>query len=148
MDLISVNNKNRALDIGCGSGILTFELCKHYGEVIGIDISEEMLSVAKSKRQRDNISYINMDANELCFEKTFDFIVSRTTFHHLFNIQSVLKQMKSMLNEGGKIVILDNVSKVETPPRWAYIVGAFQDFYIALSEIGLQKELERVIGKN
>lgn len=122
------SKKGRVLDIGCGSGILTIELSEHYKEVVGIDISEEMLSIARSKRQKDNISYIKMDANELFFDKTFDFIVSRATFHHLSDIQSVLNSMKSLLNKGGKIIILDNVSEVETPPRWVHIIGSFINF--------------------
>lgn len=122
------SKKGRALDIGCGSGILTFELSKHYKEVVGIDISEEMLSIARAKREKDNISYIKMDANELLFDTTFDFIVSSATFHHLSDIQNVLNRMKSLLNNDGKIIVLDNVSEVKTPPRWRHILGAFMNF--------------------
>jgi ubiquinone/menaquinone biosynthesis C-methylase UbiE len=52
------SQKDRALDIGCGSGILALELSKQYREIIGIDISEQMLLIAQSKRQRENIKYI------------------------------------------------------------------------------------------
>src|SRR5690625_6234836 len=74
-----------------------------------------MLEIAKYKRQRSNTVYLNMDAEHLNFKEKFDMIVSRTTFHHLNDIPHVIKQMKGILNDGGKIVILDNVSKVETP---------------------------------
>ena len=118
--------KGRALDIGCGSGLLVDKLASYYDEVVGIDISDQMLNLAKVRRQRSNTAYLNMDAAHLSFKEKFDFIVSRTTFHHLNNIPNVIKQMKGLLNDGGKIVILDNVSKVETPPTYAYILGAIQ----------------------
>lgn len=120
--------KARALDIGCGSGLLVEKLASYYNEVVGIDISNQMLDLARSKRQLTNTVYLNMDARQLDFHVKFDLIVSRTTFHHLDDIPGVVQQMKALLNEGGKIVILDNVSKVEAPPTYVYILGAFQEF--------------------
>ncbi|WP_342540516.1 methyltransferase domain-containing protein [Heyndrickxia sp. FSL K6-6286] len=120
--------KGRALDIGCGTGILVYELSNYFSEVVGIDISEGMLEFANKKRQCSNISYLKMDAENLSLGYKFDYIVSRTTFHHLRDISIVINQMKELLYEGGKIVILDNVSKVETPPTYVYILGAIQEF--------------------
>src|SRR5699024_2901037 len=91
--------KGRALDIGCGSGLLVEKLASYYDEVVGIDISNQMLDLAKSKRQLTNTVYLNMNAEQLTntvylnmnaeqlnFNEKFDFIVSRTTFHHLDDI--------------------------------------------------------------
>ena len=122
------SQRSTVLDIGCGSGILALELSKHYKEVIGIDISEQMLSFANLKRNRENIRYNNMDANKLNFDKRFDFVVSRATFHHLSDIPNVLNKIKTLLNKGGKIVILDNVSEIETPATYGYILGALSEF--------------------
>ncbi|WP_256083554.1 class I SAM-dependent methyltransferase, partial [Staphylococcus aureus] len=105
--------KGIALDIGCGSGVLVEKLASYYYDVVGIDISNQMLDLAKSKRQRTNTVYLNMNAEQLNCNEKFDFIVSRTTFHHLYDIASVIQQMKELLNEEGRIVILDNVSEVE-----------------------------------
>ena len=122
------SQRGRALDIGCGSGILANELSKHYKQVVGIDISDKMLEIAQAKRQNSNIGYVKMDANTMHFDAKFDFIVSRTIFHHLEDVPRVLNKAKELLASSGKIVILDNVSKVETPSRWVYIIGAFQEF--------------------
>ena len=88
--------KGKALDIGCGTGILIDELSNYFDEVIGIDFSNGMLEFAERKRKQSNISYINMDAESLSFDCKFDYIVSRTTFHHLTNIPSVINQMKEL----------------------------------------------------
>jgi ubiquinone/menaquinone biosynthesis C-methylase UbiE len=121
--------KGRALDIGCGSGLLVNELSNYFNEVVGIDISDEMLVIAKAKRQHSNTIYLNMNAENLNFDRKFDFIVSRTTFHHLNDIPRIINQIKTLLNNGGKIVILDNVSENETPPTYVYISGAIFEFF-------------------
>ncbi len=109
------NSKRRAIDIGCGSGILVECLRNEFEEVIGIDISSEMLNIAKSKRQFDNVTYISMNAENLSLKGRFDYIVSRTTLHHIEDKEALLTKLKDYLAPKGKIVILDNVSEVETP---------------------------------
>ena len=134
-------HRGRALDVGCGSGILVNELSSHFDEVVGIDISGEMLEIAKAKRQHSNTAYLNMDAENLIFDRKFDLIVSRTTFHHLKNIPSVINNMKKLLNDGGKIVILDNVSEKETPATYVYILGAIFEFIPHLRKFGLKNAI-------
>lgn len=136
-----VNNfsakRNAVLDIGCGSGILAFELAQHYDMVVGIDISLEMLAIAKTKRAASNIEYICMDADRIVFDRQFDLIVSSATFHHLKNLPATLEKLKTLLNPGGKVVLRDNVSEVETPATIVYIIGAFQDFLPDCLKYGL-----------
>ncbi|WP_079911716.1 class I SAM-dependent methyltransferase [Paenibacillus sp. 32352] len=133
--------RGRALDVGCGSGILVHELSSHFEEVIGIDISDELLEIAKAKRQRSNTSYLNMDAEHFTFDSGFDFIVSRTTLHHLNHIPSVINNMKGLLNDGGKLVILDNVSERETPPAYVYVIGAVLEFIPHHRKFGLRNAI-------
>nr|QXF69044.1 DNA adenine methylase [Enterococcus gallinarum] len=133
--------KGRALDIGCGSGLLVEKLASYYDEVVGIDISNQMLDLAKSKRQLTNTVYLNMNAEQLNFNEKFDFIVSRTTFHHLDDIASVIQQLKELLNEEGRIVILDNVSEVETPPTYVYKLGAIQEFLPHCFKFGIKNAI-------
>ena len=136
-NLLSKNNfstanlshfKGAALDIGCGSGILAFELAKHYATIVAIDISKEMLALAQQKRSAPNIQYIHMDADHLSLDRKFDLITSSGTFHHLQNLQSTLQAIKELLNPQGKVVLRDVVSEVETPATIVYLLGAAKDF--------------------
>ena len=55
MKLSNLKLGNRGLDLCCGTGEMAFqmkEMVGPYGEVIGIDFSEEMLAVAKEKMQK------------------------------------------------------------------------------------------------
>ncbi len=81
--LPTLNNKT-VLDLGCGYG----EHCIHFVKkgakrVVGIDISQKMLAIAKAENAHQNISYLNMpmeDIGEL--QERFDIVVSSLAFHY------------------------------------------------------------------
>jgi ubiquinone/menaquinone biosynthesis C-methylase UbiE len=134
-------SKGAALDIGCGSGILAFELAQYYDNVVAVDLSAKMLAIASQKRSASNIEYIQMDASQLALDRQFDLIVSAATFHHLPNLPAALDAIKKMLNPHGKIVFLDNISEVETPATIGYILGAARDFIPDCSTYGFRNAL-------
>jgi 2-polyprenyl-3-methyl-5-hydroxy-6-metoxy-1,4-benzoquinol methylase len=120
--------RSRALDVGCGSGLLVAELAKRFENVVGIDLSASMLKIARAKRQPANALYLEMDANNLLLEPPFDFICSLNTFHHLENPEKVVLGLYSLLAPEGILVVQDVVSQNPTPPEWVYRVGAVLDF--------------------
>lgn len=134
-------SKGAALDIGCGSGILAFELAQYYDNVVAVDLSAKMLAIASQKRSAPNIEYIQMDASQLALDRQFDLIVSAATFHHLPNLPAALNAIKKLLNPHGKIVFLDNISEVETPATIGYILGAARDFRPDCSTYGFRNAL-------
>ncbi|MBW3585124.1 MAG: class I SAM-dependent methyltransferase [Cyanobacteria bacterium 0813] len=134
-------SKGAALDIGCGSGILAFELAQYYDNVVAVDLSAKMLAIASQKRSAPNIEYIQMDASQLALDRQFDLIVSAATFHHLPNLPAALNAIKKLLNPHGKIVFLDNISEVETPATIGYILGAVRDFRPDCSTYGFRNAL-------
>ena len=131
-------NKGTALDIGCGSGILAFELAKYYTNVVAVDLSAKMLAIGTQKRSASNIEYIQMDANQLTLDRKFDLIVSASTFHHLQNLPATFQAIKTLLNPHGKVVFLDHVSECERPAISGYISGASRDFISDCSKYGFR----------
>jgi len=80
--LLSLANKNKnALDAGCGDGKFVFQIAKYFLSIIGIDISEELLKIARQKQnilQVKNIIFKFQDANKTSFsDNSFDLIFSR-----------------------------------------------------------------------
>lgn len=130
--------KTSVLDVGCGSGILAYALSDHYDRVYGIDISEGMLEIARSKRHKPSIQYMQMNAEEMMFDQTFDLIVSRTTLHHIEDKESLFEKMKYLLKDDGKIVLIDNVSKVPTPKRYLNVIGAHLEFVGNIKSYGFK----------
>lgn len=114
--------RDRALDVGCGSGILASTLAPLFGEVIGIDISEPMLRIANAKRQAPNITYLLCDASDFKASEPFDAIVSHTTFHHFDNLQRVLESLIGHLRPGGRLIVIDCVARHSPPlPKWSIL---------------------------
>lgn len=98
------------LDIGCGTGIFTFLLEAFEPErLVGIDLSEEMLAIAKKKAasQASKAEFICGDAADVR-EKTdaqFDFIFSSTTTHYIKNLETMFAGIADCLKAGGKCIL-------------------------------------------
>lgn len=93
-------------DVGCGSGYFTRALKRAGYDVIGVDVSEEMLVKAQELTQRENLSvqYIRRDISSLKLIKKADFI---TAVNDCINyvpknkLASAMKSVYSSLNRGG-----------------------------------------------
>jgi ubiquinone/menaquinone biosynthesis C-methylase UbiE len=115
-----------ALDVGCGSGLLSLELSRHFRQVIALDISEPMLALARKKRSAPNIDYRLCDADGFAGEAVFDAIVSHTTLHHLPNVPATLAKLKSWLAPNGRLMIVDCVARLPGfIPRWSIFYRAY-----------------------
>lgn len=92
------------LDLGCGDGILTEHLSALVpnGKVIGIDASVGMINTAK-KLEKENLSFICMDINDVGFTNQFDVILSNAALHWIINHKKLLENSFSALKMGGII---------------------------------------------
>lgn len=99
------------LDIGCGTG--EFErlvLSDHpTQQMVGVDISEKMLEIAKQKCQAyPNVSFRTASASVLPFpDDSFDIIVSANAFHYFDDPKAALSEVQRVLKPNGTVVILD-----------------------------------------
>lgn len=99
---------HRVLEIGCGKGRLSRELARHAQEVVGIDLSNEMLKIARSRsKELENVRYEQTDYLQKDYPPAyFDAIVSVATLHHV-DWATALKRIKSDLKPGGKFLVID-----------------------------------------
>lgn len=109
--LVIGNEEIKVLDLGVGTGLLTQEMYKRGSVIHGVDISKDMIAIAKEKMP--NASFYQHDLtlglpNELEGKK-FDYIVSSYAIHHLLDKQKVdlIEQLKKALITDGKIIIAD-----------------------------------------
>ena len=83
-----IPKKSDILDVGCGPGHHALYLSKKNHNVIGIDLSEEMLKIATEKV--DSVKFVNMDIQHLEFsENSFDGIWSAGSTIHIAREQLV-----------------------------------------------------------
>lgn len=94
------------LDLGCGYGHNCIDFV-HRGasRVVGVDISEKMLEVAKSESSDKKIQYINMSMTDIDkLNEKFDFIYSSLAFHYVEDFDEFAQKMFSVLNSGGELL--------------------------------------------
>lgn len=113
--LAGVKPHHRVLDIATGPGFVAVEFARHAREVVGVDLTEEMLRKARAAARRDNLKNVTFhcaDVNRLPFrDGSFDVVVARASFHHFSHLDRVLKEMVRVLKSKGRILISDNTSK-------------------------------------
>jgi ubiquinone/menaquinone biosynthesis C-methylase UbiE len=99
-----------ALEIGCGTGAFARELARRCQRVVALDLSREMIRVARSRStQFDNLEFQLADVMTWRFPQSqFDFICSIATLHHLEQRELFVK-MRDALKPGGVLVVLDLV---------------------------------------
>jgi SAM-dependent methyltransferase len=94
----------RALDIGCGEGMLARALRGVVPEVTGIDLDRPSLELAR--RYRDDISYLEGDFLQYPFEPaSYDVIASVATLHHV-DARAGLLRMRELLRPGGVLAVV------------------------------------------
>ena len=103
-----------ALDVGCGTGIVTRELSSRVRKAIGIDLSMDMISQAvKNDESADpNLKprYIYGDAQCMSFRDcTFDLVTARMSFHHIDNVAKAMEEVYRVLKAGGRFVLCEGV---------------------------------------
>lgn len=109
LDLYKIKPK-LGLDLGCGTGNMTTELAKRGVEMTGVDISEDMLSVAREKSEGLDILYLNQDMCEFELYGTVDFIISSLDcINYITDKRALLKVFKLVNNylDPGGIFIFD-----------------------------------------
>ena len=93
-------NGKRALDIGCGGGILAEEFARVGCKVTGIDPSEPSLEVAREHAEKAgfDIEYKAGIGEDIPFDdETFDMVYCCDVLEHVINLEKVIKETGRVL---------------------------------------------------
>lgn len=94
------------LDVACGTGDMVVELLKHGCTVTGVDLSEEMMAIARQKAPA--ATFMLADAEHLPFpDEAFAAVTCAFGVRNFVHLEKGLDEMLRVLKPGGKLVILE-----------------------------------------
>lgn len=113
------------LEIGCGTGILSFLMAPHVDRVVAIDAAEGMIEVLRQKLSKEDaptnilpVCVLLEDPEDPSLpaadqekpdgpRQKFDLITSHLVLHHIPDLKPVLKTMLGCLMSGGRLMLTD-----------------------------------------
>ncbi|MBE3202545.1 trans-aconitate 2-methyltransferase [Parafrankia sp. CH37] len=108
LDRIDLSTRERALDVGCGSGRVTLDLADQYPnlQVHGIDISAEMIAVARrAARGHGNVTFYEADVLKYRTEQAYDAVFSNSTMHWVLPKEAGYGALFRLLAPGGLLAV-------------------------------------------
>jgi len=115
---VKMPTRSRVLDVGCGVGRISFEFAARGIEVYGLDISKEMVEVAKAKSR--DVEFLVMDSGRLGFRKNlFDLAIAVTVLQHVTKeetMRAAIQEMIRVVKPTGKVAIMEHIARKEKPP--------------------------------
>jgi SAM-dependent methyltransferase len=89
------------LELGCGTGYFTQELARCGADIVAVDVSPELLEIARANCSAPNVRYEIQNAYELSYPgDAFDSVVGSSVLHHL-EIEEALRQIHRVLRPAG-----------------------------------------------
>lgn len=128
MRIVRRSKASKIMDIATGTGDLAIAMAKRMerAEILGIDLSEEMLAVARSKVKRleleQRITLLKGDAESLTMVADGVMDVATVAFgvRNFENLEGGLAEIYRTLKAGGKLVVLEFSIPRNRLVRWVY----------------------------
>lgn len=122
-----------ALDVGCGTAYFTYLLSKFYNQVVGVDLSSNMVKIARfSLRQEgldEKVSFVISDGGHLPFKTSgFNLVLCLDFLHHVPNVPLTVAEMIRVINYNGRVAVFE--------PNFLYPL--YSIFCLILSEESLR----------
>jgi ubiquinone/menaquinone biosynthesis C-methylase UbiE len=113
LELMDLRASDRVLDLGCGTGWASRRLAKMVpqGEVVGIDVADEMLRRAEqTSAGYKNVRYVWGSAEQIpAPDNAFDKVLSVESFYYYADQGKALDELRRVMAPGGRLFILINL---------------------------------------
>ena len=106
-----IKENSNILDVACGTGVLFPDYISRGASVTGIDISSEMVKIAREKFPHINV--LCGDAETCQFDGKFDAVMIYNAFPHFDNPEELIKNLCSCMKAGGRFSVAHGISAAE-----------------------------------
>ncbi len=108
---IDINKNYTAMEFGCGTGLVSFNLHEKFKSIVLVDSSQGMIEMLNSKIERSKVSnmtsyYLDI-TNKDSLDMKFDVIYTSMVLHHIDDIKATIKKLYELLNKDGYLFIVD-----------------------------------------
>lgn len=115
-------SSGKVLEVGVGTGLSLPDYDEHL-EIVGIDLSPEMLNRARQRVEEDNLTNVTgiheMDAGELEFEDaSFDTVVAMYVMTVVPEPEKVMRELSRVTKPGGSVILVNHFSQEEGVRGW------------------------------
>ena len=124
-DLAAPDKNELVLDVGTGTGLVANLIAPRVkpGQVFGIDLSENMMSIARAHKAK-NVTYVGMAAEHLVFRPaTFDLVTMGETLVYLADPTTALAEAHRVLKPGGKLALSVKRRSLNTRAQELFFLG-------------------------
>jgi len=106
---IDFKDSMQVMDLGAGTGLLSYFIAPHVSKIIAVDNSPSMLEEFENKASEfdSETEVIQADISKDDLHRTFDGIISSMTIHHVEDTKALFSKLYNILNDGGFIAIAD-----------------------------------------
>jgi cyclopropane fatty-acyl-phospholipid synthase-like methyltransferase len=106
---IDLDASMHVMDLGAGTGLLTYFIAPHVQAITAVDNSPSMLEQFSQKRELFDCEtkIVQGDIHSLDLGERYDGIVSSMTLHHIEDLPTLFSKLFTLLKEGGFIAIAD-----------------------------------------
>lgn len=112
LDNAGVTAGSRVLDVACGTGVLIPDYLKRNVEsVTAIDISPEMIRIAKEKFPQENVRFVCGDVETEDLGSGYDAVVVYNAFPHFPDGAALVRRLASLLKPGGILTVAHGMSR-------------------------------------
>jgi SAM-dependent methyltransferase len=102
IEILAPQPGERILDLGCGTAHLTSRIAEAGAEVVGVDLSADM--VEQARRNYPGLRFEVADGNDLGFDAEFDAVFSNAAIHWMKDPAGVAASISRALVPGGRFV--------------------------------------------
>jgi ubiquinone/menaquinone biosynthesis C-methylase UbiE len=114
---LNIKHGSTVLDVGTGTGVFIPHLLSKVrkgGRIVGLDLADKMLSLARTKDFKGNIDYLCADVMNIPLDDgVFDAVVCYSSFPHFQDKPKAFAEINRVIKAGGRLVICHTSSRAK-----------------------------------
>lgn len=104
-----ITGTRNLLEVATGTGLISLQLNKLVPEITAIDLSPEMLKIAKEKAKQQKVNNIKFDEGDICnlsfSDNSFDAVIASNVLHLLFEPDKAIQEIKRVVKPEGIVIL-------------------------------------------